>query len=112
LRSHFEIEVSRGFDGHADAHLLAIDLLLTEELVLVHDAGRKLGLAQAGARCLEAEAIAVQVVAVGDRETHFDRPALERARREAERLLRLEQVIGRTAELELRQRRRAEDQQD
>ena len=43
----------------------------------------------------EPEALAVQVVALGDVEAHFDRIARERARREAERLLGLEQVLRR-----------------
>src|SRR6185295_9959157 len=83
-----------------DAHLLAVDLLLAEELVLVRDALRELGLAEARALRLEAEALAVHVVAIGDGEAHLERRVVGRARREAEGLLRLEQLHAAEGERE------------
>ena len=101
LRSHLQVQGTRALRRDADAHLLAIDLHLAEELVLVRDARRELGLAEACVRALriEAEALAVHVVAVGDGEMHLDRTVVQRARREAERLLRLEQLVALAEEL-------------
>src|SRR6185436_2824118 len=70
------------------------------ELVLVRDALRKLGPAQP--LPVEAEALAIHVIAIGDLEAHFD-CAVQRARGEAERLFRLQEV--------LRARRAREEQQ-
>src|SRR5262249_2523122 len=94
LRDHFEIQcTARTLGRDADAYFLAVDLRLAEELVLVGDALRKLGLAERGALRLEAEALAVQLVAVRDCEAHFD--GITRGLRgEAERLLRLEKILG------------------
>src|SRR6185503_12828583 len=98
-----EIEASRGLHRNADARRAAVDLHLAEELVLVRDALRQLGRAQAGALGGETKALAVQVVAVGDGEIDLDR-ARHRARAEAERLLRLEQLVGFPEKLRRRRR--------
>src|SRR5262245_34493580 len=84
LRGHLEVESARRFCGQANAHLLAIDLLLAEELVLVPDALGQLSLAEPRADGLEAESLAVQVVTVGDREVDFNR-VVYGTRGEAER---------------------------
>jgi hypothetical protein len=113
LRSHLEVEPPFALHRKTDSHVLAVDLRLAEELVLVGEAARELRCAQAHHRVAvggELEALAIQVIAVGDGEGHFDARGVEGARREAERLLGFEKVVGAPAELELRRRGSGERQ--
>ncbi len=108
LRHHLELERALAFRRDAYRHLFAVDLRFAEELVLVRNAGRELRRAELHPRVPfggEAESFAVHVVAVRDLEAHLH-PALHRARAEAERLLRLEQLVILLEEL--RERRRGE----
>ena len=77
LRGHNELQrIARArLDRHADAHFLAVGLRVAEELVLLAHARRELGLAEARILGGELEALAVQVIAVGDGELHFHRIA-------------------------------------
>src|SRR5258707_1270957 len=108
LRGHFQVEAAAALRRDPHPQIVAIGLHLAEEVVLVLVAGRELRSAELRALRREAKALAVHVVAVRDREMHFYGIRVERARRETERLLRLEQVVGRAAELELPERRGAE----
>jgi hypothetical protein len=75
LRHHLEVEAALALDREADPHALAVHLRLAEEVVLMRKASRKLGRPQLHRRVTlggELEALAVQVVAVGDGEGHLD----------------------------------------
>ena len=86
---------ARGFDRQPNAHFLAVGLLLAEELVLVNLALRELRPPQRdrGGFGGEAEALAVEVIAVGDGVADFRRTCVERACGKAEGLVRLEQLV-------------------
>src|SRR5205809_3221440 len=91
------------------------DLDFTEKLVLVLEAARKLWRTQAYAAVslgAEPEPVAVQVIAVGDSEMHFNRRRIQRAGVKAERLFGLEQVVSIASQLQLRRCRRAKQQYD
>src|SRR5204863_110989 len=78
-------------------------------------AARKLWRTQAHAAVslgAETEPVAVQVIAVGDREMHFNRRCVQRAGVKAERLFGLEQVVSIASQLQLRRCRRAKQQYD
>src|SRR5581483_1157237 len=98
LRGHRELDAAgvAAFDRQPDANLLAVSLLLAEELVLVRDALRKLRRPELDRGRLggEAEPVAVQVIAVRDGVAHLDGRGVESARGELERLVRIEQAVG------------------
>src|SRR5439155_8501712 len=95
LRGDLELQAlgAGRLDRQAYAHLLAISCLPAEEFVLVDLPLRKPGLPQCHRRGLgcEAEALAVEVVAIGYGVMHLYRGGVERPRRKAERLVGLEQ---------------------
>ncbi len=98
---------ARGFDRQPDAYFLAVGLLLAEESVLVNLALRELRLSECdrGRFGGEAEALAVEVIAVGDGVADFRRHRVECARGKAKGLVRLEQLV-RARPVRRRQRRR------
>ena len=115
LRDDLQVEAPVALHRDADAHFLAIGLDFTEKLVLVLEAARKLWRTQAHAAVslgAETEPVAVQVIAVGDREMHFNRRCVQRAGVKAERLFGLEQVVSIASQLQLRRCRRAKQQYD
>jgi hypothetical protein len=113
LRGDLQVEAPFALDRNENAHGLAIDLHLAKELVLVRDAGRKLGGAELHLRVAfggELEPLPVHVVPARDVEADFHSRSVERAGGEAERLLRLQQIVGAAAELELREGRQGQQQ--
>jgi hypothetical protein len=87
-----------GRDRHADVYRLAVGLRVTEELVGLALTRGQFCRAELGVLSLEAESLAIHVIAVRNLEADLDRVRRQGTRRKAERLLGLEQIL-------LRQRR-------
>src|SRR2546430_2381180 len=93
-----------------NADAAAIDRHLAKEFILVRNARRQRRLPEPRiAFGAEAQAVAVEVIALGDGEAHLDCPVIDRARGKAERLLGVEQIGGAGARSAEEQREEEEE---
>jgi hypothetical protein len=112
LAGDVEFEGRRaGADGKRDAQIAAVDFHLPEGVVLLGFAGRQHGFAQRDAVGLELEAVAVEVVLVGDLEADFDGFVVERTGGDAEGLIGRQRLAGGVGEAARKGKQRAEDGQ-